>query len=216
MKPIAAPLRPILLLRRNLSLCLAAGLCLSMSLPALAHKHKKPATTKADRLSAFTPPVGKKGAPQSTASGATRDRRSCATGDGSLKLALPDSKKVSPTARPQFSLYLPNTAASQVVLALRNPSIGFYERVILPLPPQSGWVNLPWAKPDATIASTAKPIPRAAIVQSPHRQISPLGRTSSQPYEWFVVVVCGSSPEPDDPTFSGNFDPQTGATTSVP
>ncbi len=140
---------------------------------------------KADRLTIFVPPPGKKGAPLSTASTATRDRQSCRPGGEPLKLTW---SEVQP-ARPQFSLYLPNTAARQVVFALRGP--GFYERQVVPLPSGSGWVKLAWPE-----------------------QSSPLA--IGQRYEWFVVVVCGASPEPDDPTFTGGFDPKSRSIVPVP
>jgi hypothetical protein len=131
---------------------------------------------KTDRLTIFVPPSGKKGAPQSTGSTATRDRQSCRPGGEPLKLTWTEAQ----SDRPQFSLYLPNTASRQAVLALRGT--GFYERHIVPLPAEPGWVKLAW----------------------PSQNPPPIG----QRYEWFVVVVCGASPEPDDPTFSGGFDPK--------
>lgn len=140
---------------------------------------------KIDRLTVFLPPSGKKGAPQSTASTATRDRQSCLIGGDPLKLTWPEVQ----SSRPQFSLYRSNTASRQAVLALRGP--GFYERQVVSLPPEPGWVTLAWPS------------------QSPPLAIG-------QPYEWFVVVVCGDSPEPDDPTFSGGFDPKTRSIGPIP
>jgi hypothetical protein len=132
---------------------------------------------KTERLTIFAPPSGKKGAPQSTASTATRDRPSCRPGGEPLKLTWTEAQ----SDRPQFSLYLPNTASRQVVLALRGT--GFYDRHVVSLPAESGWVKLAWPSKSRSL---------------------PIG----QRYEWFVVVVCGASPEPDDPTFSGGFDPR--------
>jgi hypothetical protein len=132
--------------------------------------------SKIDRLTIFVPPSGKKGAPQSTASTATRSRQSCRPGGEPLKLTWTEAR----SDRPHFSLYLPNGASRQAVLALRGT--GFYERHVVSLPAEPGWVTLAWPS------------------QSP----PPIG----QRYEWFVVVVCGASPEPDDPTFSGGFDPR--------
>jgi Domain of Unknown Function (DUF928) len=132
---------------------------------------------KTERLTIFAPPSGKKGAPQSTASTATRDRPSCRPGGEPLKLTWTEAQ----SDRPHFSLYLPNTSSRQVVLALRGT--GFYERHVVSLPAEPGWVKLAWP-------SKSRPLP------------------IGQRYEWFVVVLCGASPEPDDPTFSGGFDPK--------
>jgi hypothetical protein len=153
---------------------LAGGVTLRASAqgpsPVKGPKHKS------DRFTVFIPPSGKPGAPKSTASTATRDRQSCRPGGEPLTLTWPETQ----SDRPQFSLYLPQGASRQAVLALRAP--GFYDRQVVALPAEPGWVTLTW--PD----------------QSPPLAIG-------QRYEWFVVVVCGASPGPDDPTFSGGFDP---------
>jgi hypothetical protein len=179
---------------RLLTSAMVAGLWVTAS-TAIGNASPMPSPPKngvhrSGRISVFVPPKGTAGAPRTTASTATRDRRSCRSAEP-LQLALTDPGAIGPSARPQFSLYVPPSSARQVVLALRNESIGFYERVTLPLPAEPGWLTLQW--PEGTAALD--------------------GRLD---YDWFVVVMCGSSAEPDDPTFSGSFLPGAKTVTAVP
>lgn len=143
---------------------------------------------------AFTPPQGKDAAPQSTASGGTRDRQSCTPGGEPLQLGVPQGR--AELGRPQFSLHVPQDMVlgnpnHSLILALRDPRGNFYERVVLPWPTTTGWMPLIWPR---------------------ERSLPP----TDQPYQWFVVVGCDSSVGPDNPTFSGWFIPQNGTVTTLP
>ncbi|NJR70973.1 MAG: DUF928 domain-containing protein [Synechococcales cyanobacterium CRU_2_2] len=134
----------------------------------------------------FVPP--KQGAPKSTANSATRNARSCGPQEAAIEaIAPPGGYGLTLRDRPQIILSLPPTSAQRVALLFRNETGAFFESALLPIP-QSSRSNL-FSSPELQWVSFQLPNSSQPL---------PSGR-----YRWSLVVVCGASIEPDDPTFMG-------------
>ncbi|NJN31666.1 MAG: DUF928 domain-containing protein [Synechococcales cyanobacterium RM1_1_8] len=168
----------------------------------------------------FVPP--KQDAPQSTTSSATRRGQRCGPGEGMIEaIAPPTGAGMSISDRPAISLQLPSTAAQQVALVFRDPAGDFYQQALLPILPaaqakleiqknhsaesgdrsrdgfggsardgQNGDRPQLSKQPDTTWVSFQ--LPASAQPLLPNRR-----------YQWSLVVICGDSVQPDDPTFTG-------------
>lgn len=146
----------------------------------------------------FVPPQGK--APKSTASSATRNSGKCAAEEGEIQALLPPQNYgsqnygLSATAHPAITLNLPSTAAKQVALLFRNQSGELEQQVWLPIPPRS--------TQQGSTQQLREGEPSSQLTQFQLPPSSP-GLQPGQPYRWSLVVVCGDTVEPDDPTFTG-------------
>ncbi len=126
----------------------------------------------------FTPP--KNDAPRSTAGTGTRNGLRCQAEEPAIAaLTPPGNYSLTLGQPPTLSLYMGQASATRVAIVLQNESGSFYKRTMLPIPDSaSGWVNF---QPPASM-----------VVLEP-----------GQLYRWSLVVVCGQTPQPDDPLFTG-------------
>lgn len=76
--------------------------------------------------------------------------------------------------RPTFRVYLPKTAATQLVLSIKEQDNKHHSKTLFPITERSGIISL---KPSD---------------DSPPLEV---GKT----YMWTVVLICGDTPRPDDP-----------------
>jgi hypothetical protein len=79
--------------------------------------------------------------------------------------------------RPNFSIYLPATSATQVVLSIKEEGGTHHSQTLVPITGTSGIISL-------------QPNP-----DSPPLEV---GKT----YQWAVVLVCGERPSPNDPAIA--------------
>jgi hypothetical protein len=84
------------------------------------------------------------------------------------------------SARPTFWIYLPKTAAKQLVFSLREENGTVHSQSFLPIPEASGIVRLD------LLADT-----------------SPLAVNKT--YQWSVVLMCGERPSPNDPVMAASI-----------
>ena len=174
--------------------------------PAPSHQpasHQQPSSnqrTKSPRASQllqtlenlFVPPKG--GAPQSTANSATRHPGKCNANEAAIQAITPPlGYGLSASDRPAITLDLPPTSAQQVALLFRSES-GLVEH--------QAW--LPIAQPPAQPSGQQSQIDeRSKHWTSFQLPESSPGILPGQSYRWSLVVVCGETIEPDDPTFMG-------------
>ena len=171
----------------------------------------------------FVPPEAR--APKSTANSATRSGRRCnadkiqvnggmqpvpagaeevdvaAAGVSTMDIAAMDIAAIAPpqghgfslTPYPAIALQLPPSSAQSVVLMLRSESDAD------DLSPEDYRQVLPLSPPpdNAPARLDMLSLPTGAAGLQPGRR-----------YRWSLVVVCGTTVEPDDPTFTGWLDYQ--------
>lgn len=189
------PLMPLMPLGITLSLALVApsawGVETSKAIDQGVTSTLSPPIENPARLlrllqSYFVPP--KQGAPKSTANSATRNARSCGPQEPAIEaIAPPGGYGLTLRDRPQIILSLPPTSAQRVALLFRNETGTFFESALLSIP-QSSRLN-----------PSSSPEPQWVTFQLPNASRPlPSGR-----YRWSLVVICGASIEPDDPTFMG-------------
>jgi hypothetical protein len=142
----------------------------------------------------FRPPP-KKEQPESTEGAASRQNRECAqdflvprqqesSGDrdsdyrrsrAELTAIVPDSKYGLTVAdRPTFWVYLPKTSAQQAILSIKEEGINPHWQQSLSLTPEAGIIGIKLSD-DAPALEIGKN------------------------YQWAVILVCGSRPNPNDP-----------------
>lgn len=135
----------------------------------------------------FVPPQG--GAPQSTANSATRDNGKCAANEATIQaMTPPRGYGLSASDRPVITLDLPPTSAQQVALLFQTESGQLDHHVWLPITQTSSQPNPESASLNLTQFQLPADLP---------------GLKSGQRYRWSLVVVCGETIDPDDPTFMG-------------
>lgn len=167
--------------------------------PPVKPKQSRTATRRSVRLlkdleNLFVPPKGN--APQTTANSATRDPLKCSPEEAVIEAFVPPlGYGLSSRDRPAITLNLPtNTAAQQVALLFRDESGDIAQRALLPIPKAS--------LGEGSGNSLGVPVAPSRRVQFQLPASSP-GLLPGQLYHWSLVVVCGDSVEPDDPTFMG-------------
>jgi hypothetical protein len=129
----------------------------------------------------FQPP--KDPEPKKTSSSGSRDGLRCSPNEQPIQPLMPKRNYgLTFEEHPPVFVYLPKTSAKQVELSIRDEAGTYQESAFLPIT-NSGKIVHFSLPPDK----------------------SPL--TIGKNYQWFLVVVCGTTAQPDDPTFQGWVQP---------
>lgn len=116
--------------------------------------------------------------PKDTKGSGSRDDGKCSPSEQKIKPLMPKRNYgLTLQKLPPVSVRLPKTKARQVMLSFRDEAGEYYQRAFLPIT-ANGIVNfsLPEDKPALKVGKN---------------------------YQWSLVVVCGDTVQPDDPTFMG-------------
>ncbi|MEO1373893.1 MAG: DUF928 domain-containing protein [Cyanobacteria bacterium J06635_10] len=116
--------------------------------------------------------------PKDTKGSGSRDGNKCSTNEQKIKALMPKRNYgLTFQKLPKIFIRLPQTKAKQIMLSFRSEDGKYYQRAFLPIT-ERGIVsfNLPQEKPSLSIGKN---------------------------YQWSLVVVCGDTIQPDDPTFQG-------------
>ncbi len=154
----------------------------------------------------FIPP--RQRAPRATANSATRDGQSCRPSEASIEaIAPPGGEGLALSDRPAITLHLPPTSARKVALVFRNEAGTFFESVLLPIPQSSSLTPIKTGLVQTSQTKTGQS--KALKPDSTGQNWVSFRLPDSSPglppdrYRWSLVVICGESIEPDDPTFMG-------------
>lgn len=171
--------------RLNFSQCLrnfVFSLCL-ISLPLISVKaeSKKEADSDSKKkivfLDNFEPPGDDK--PKDTGVGGSRDGLRCNADEQPIRALMPKGNYgLTFKQQPNIYLYLPQTSATQVVLAIQDEAGTTYARAFLPI------------EINSDIASFTLPAARMSL-------------QAGKNYQWKISVVCGEYLKPGDPIFTG-------------
>jgi hypothetical protein len=210
-------------------LTLSVLLLACFPLAAQATEEKTPSAPKSQRTARasqlrqvldnlFVPP--RSSAPKSTSSSATRNAAKCAPDEANIEaISPPLDHGLTLSDRPSIALNLPQTQAQQVALTLRSESGDWFETARLPIPPwpvsavpapvlpAPEWSSSPTPLGHSSQMQFPEVLPETRLVSFQLPPFSPPLKTG-QRYRWSIVVVCGASVEPDDPTFTGWIEPQ--------
>lgn len=163
---------------------IAISLCLVL-LPLLPVKAESEQSNKKDSdseekivfLDGFEPPGDDK--PKDTGAGGSRDGSRCDSEEQPISALMPKGNYgLTSKAQPNIYLYLPETSATQVVLAFQDEAGTEYARAFLPI------------EADNNVASFALPQDKMPL-------------KAGKNYQWKISVVCGEYLKPGDPKFSG-------------
>lgn len=127
-------------------------------------------------LESFQPPGEPE--PKDTKGSGSRDGDKCSAQEQAIKPLMPKRNYgLTLQKLPSVFIRLPKTKARKVMLSFRDEAGKYYQRAFLPIT-DHGVVNfsLPEDKPALSIGKN---------------------------YQWSLVVVCGNTVQPDDPTFQG-------------
>ncbi len=116
--------------------------------------------------------------PKDTKGSGSRDGSKCSVKEETIKPVMPHRNYgLTFQKLPSVYIHLPKTKAKQVMLSFQDTSGKYYQRAFLPIT-QSGIVSftLPKDKPSLEVGKN---------------------------YKWSLVVICGNTVQPDDPTFIG-------------
>ncbi|AFY58692.1 protein of unknown function (DUF928) [Rivularia sp. PCC 7116] len=117
--------------------------------------------------------------PKDTKGSGSRDPKKCSMQEQGIKPLMPPERNYGLTLQklPSIFVRLPKTKAKRVMLSIQDTAGKYYQRAFLPIT-EHGIVsfNLPEDKPSLTIGKN---------------------------YKWSLVIVCGDTVQPDDPTFMG-------------
>ncbi|MGB3649889.1 MAG: DUF928 domain-containing protein [Rivularia sp. (in: cyanobacteria)] len=116
--------------------------------------------------------------PKETKGSGSRDGDKCSPNEQKIKPLMPKRNYgLTLQKLPSVFVRLPKTKARQVMLSFRDEAGEYYQRAFLPIT-SNGIVNfsLPKEKPALKVGKN---------------------------YQWSLVVVCGDTVQPDDPTFMG-------------
>lgn len=128
-------------------------------------------------LDSFEPPGDDK--PKNTGVGGSRNGLRCNPEEQSIRALMPNGNfGLTLKENPNIYLYLPQTSATQVVLAIQDEAGTQYTRAFLPI------------ETNHNIASFALPKDKMTL-------------TPGKNYQWKISVVCSEYVKPGDPTFSG-------------
>ncbi len=125
----------------------------------------------------FDPPGDEQ--PKDTSGAGSRDGLRCSPDEQPIRSLMPKRNYgLTLEERPSIFLNLPPTSAKQVILMFQDEAGESYETASLPITSNAGIVGftLPNDKPPLTVGKN---------------------------YQWYLVVVCGETVQPDDPTFRG-------------
>ncbi|MGB6294841.1 MAG: DUF928 domain-containing protein [Rivularia sp. (in: cyanobacteria)] len=161
----------------NLSLSLIISIC---SLPVQAQTksgiNHNSLSEEIVFQDSFTPPGEPE--PKETKGSGSRDGGKCSSEEQKIKPLMPERNYgLSLQKHPSVFINLPKSKAKQVMLSFRDTQGKYYQRAFLPIT-SNGIVSfsLPEDKPSLTVGKN---------------------------YQWSLVVVCGNTVQPDDPTFMG-------------
>ncbi|MEO1431264.1 MAG: DUF928 domain-containing protein [Cyanobacteria bacterium J06633_8] len=124
----------------------------------------------------FTPPGEPE--PKDTKGSGSRDGGKCSPNEQKIKPLMPERNYgLTLQKHPSIFINLPETKAKQIMLSFRDTESKYYQRAFLPIT-SKGIVSfsLPEDKPPLTVGKN---------------------------YQWSLVIVCGNTVQPDDPTFMG-------------
>ncbi|MEH2295867.1 DUF928 domain-containing protein [Nostoc sp.] len=164
---------------------LIVGLSLQLlmfALPSLAQSES--VASKVNLLKQFVfeenfEPPGEPEPKSETVGAGSRDGLRCSENEQPIKPLMPKRNfGLTFQDHPPVFISLPKTSAQKVVLTFRDEMGNYYERTFLPITTSGG------------IVSFTQP-----------KEKTPL--TVGKNYEWSLVVVCGKTVQPDDPTFKG-------------
>lgn len=125
----------------------------------------------------FEPPGDDK--PKDTGVGGSRDGLSCAADERQIRALMPKGNfGLTFKPQPNIYLYLPQTSAKQVVLAIQDEARTQYARAFLPI------------ETNSDLASFTLPKDKISL-------------QAGKNYQWKISVVCGEHLKPGDPTFTG-------------
>ncbi len=117
--------------------------------------------------------------PKDTKGAGSRDGNKCSANDKQKIKSLMPKRNYGLTLQkhPPVFIYLPQTKAQHVLLSFKDEVGKYYQRVFLPINSQ-GVISfqLPENKPPLIVGKN---------------------------YQWSLVVICGQTVQPDDPTFHG-------------
>lgn len=125
----------------------------------------------------FEPPG--EGYPDDTAGAGSRDGVRCAASEPAMRAIVPPRNYgLTLEEHPRVFVYMPETTAQQVLLAFKDESGDYYQRALLPIAEVADIVSfrLPEDAPPLSVGKN---------------------------YQWVLTVICGTTPTPDDPVFSG-------------
>ena len=116
--------------------------------------------------------------PRDTKGSGSRDGAKCSNEEGNIETLMPKRNYgLTFQKLPLVFINLPKTKAKQVMLSFRDEAGKYYQRAFLPITSHG-------------IISFKLP-----------ENIQPL--TIGKNYKWSLVVICGTTVQPDDPTFQG-------------
>lgn len=162
----------------TISLCLVSLPILSVS----AKSEQKDRTNSEPEekivfLDSFEPPGDDK--PKNTGVGGSRNGLKCNPEEQPIRALMPkDNFGLTFQENPNIYLYLPQTSATQIVLAIQDEAGTQYARAFLPI------------ETNHNIASFALPQDKMTL-------------TPGKNYQWKISVVCGEYVKPGDPAFTG-------------
>ncbi|MEH2067215.1 MAG: DUF928 domain-containing protein [Nostoc sp.] len=114
-----------------------------------------------------------------TVGAGSRDGQRCSANEQPIKPLMPKRNfGLTFEEHPPVFIYFPKTSAKKVLLTFRDETGNYYERTFLPITTGEGIVSFIQPKEKTPLA---------------------IGKN----YEWSLVVVCGKTVQPDDPTFKG-------------
>ena len=161
-----------------ISLCLT--LLLTVSVKAESTQKKETDSNPQEKIvfvDDFDPPGDDK--PKDTGAGGSRDGLRCSAAQQPIRTLMPPSNfALTSKPQPNIYLYLPQTSAKQIVLAIQDEAGTQYARAFLPI------------KTNSDIASFSLPKNKISL-------------RSGKNYQWKISVVCGEHLKPGDPTFTG-------------
>lgn len=165
------------------SISLVFGLCsISFLLTTVKAESNKEQTNSDSEakivfVNNFDPPGDDK--PQDTGAGGSRDGLRCNADEQPIRALMPQGNfGLTLRKQPSIYLHLPQTSATQAVLAMQDEAGTEYARAFLPIETNSG------------IASFSLPKNKMTL-------------QAGKNYQWKISVVCGEHLKPGDPTFTG-------------
>lgn len=167
-----------------LTLSSLAIICLTLSLTVSIKAESEPkketdsnSQEKIVFVDDFEPPGDDK--PKDTGAGGSRDGLRCSATQPPIQALMPSGNfGLTYSPQPNIYLYLPQTNAKQVVLAIQDEAGTQYARAFLPI------------ETNSDIASFSLPEDKISL-------------RSGKNYQWKISVICGEHLKPGDPTFTG-------------
>lgn len=155
---------------------------LIFSLPSTAQSELASKATSLPDVIVFNETLEPPGEPEpkgNTSGAGSRDGLRCSPNEKSIRPLMPKNNfGLTLAQHPAISIYLPKTSAKSVALTFKNETGNHYERIFLPITTSGRIVSFSLSKENSPLV---------------------VGNN----YQWSLVVVCGKTIQPDDPTFKG-------------